>query len=157
MNSYSVPSESYNTVFPSTVTLSADAVPAPGGYVVPEGGNITFTCNHSLSDGGVFWKVDLRVPMGRASYTASMGVANLIPQVSSPDNATKANPATIIINNITSQNNRSIVECSRDGSISDASIIVEGEGSHTKYNFHVINMQKYNHIIGKDLYTEHVL
>ena len=29
-----------------TVTLSADALPAPGGYVAPERGNVTFTCNH---------------------------------------------------------------------------------------------------------------
>ena len=107
--------------------MSADAVPAPGGYVVPEGGNITFTCNHSLSDGGVFWEVDLRVPMGIARFTASVGVARLIPQVSSPDNATKANPATIIINNITSENNRSFVGCSRDSSMSNTTIIVEGE------------------------------
>ena len=30
-----------------TVTLSADAVPIPGGYVVPERGNVTFTCSSS--------------------------------------------------------------------------------------------------------------
>ena len=54
--------------------MSSDA---PGGYVVPEEGSITFTCNHSLSDsrGGVLWEVDLMVPGGRASFTASIGVA----------------------------------------------------------------------------------
>ena len=56
-----VPSSPLNV---ATVTLS-------------EEGSITFTCNHSLSDsrGGVLLEVDLRVPGGRASFTASKGVA----------------------------------------------------------------------------------
>ena len=68
------------------VTLSADADPAPGGYVVPQGGNVTFTCNSSLPDsGGVLWEVDLRVPGGRAISATSKGAAALLPQVTSPD------------------------------------------------------------------------
>ena len=87
-----------------TVNLSADGDPAPGGYVVPEGGSITFTCNSSLpgSGGGVVWEVDLRVPSGRASFIASQGVAALLPQVTSPDTSTLANPTSITISNITS-------------------------------------------------------
>ena len=35
------------------------AEPALGGYIVPEGGSITFTGNNCLSDshGGVLWEV----------------------------------------------------------------------------------------------------
>ena len=84
---------------------------APGGYVVPEEGSITFTCNHSLSDsGGVLWEVDLRVPGGRASLAASQGVAAWLPQVTSPDTSTLANPASRTISNITSENNQSLVK-----------------------------------------------
>ena len=113
------------------VTLSADADPAPGGYVVPEGGSITFICNSSLPDsGGVFWKVDLRVPGGTARSAASKGVADLLPQATSPDTSTSANPASLTIRNITSENNQSFVECFREGSgLSNATIIVEGEGT----------------------------
>ena len=114
------------------VTLSADAVPAPGGYVVPEGGDVTFMCNHSLSNsrGGVLWEIDLRVPGGRASSGASKGVATLLPQVNSPDTSTLANPASLTISNVTWENNQSFVECFREGSgLSNATIIVEGEGT----------------------------
>ena len=55
---------------------------APGGYVVPEEGRITFTCNHSLSysRGGVLWEVDLIVPGGRASFRASQGLLVCYPK-----------------------------------------------------------------------------
>ena len=122
--------------FPYIVTLSADADPAPGGYVVPEGGNITFTCNSSLpdSDGGVLWEVDLRVPGGRVTHITSKGLAALLPQVTSPDATTLANPASLTINSVTSENNQSFVECVREGfGYSNATIIVEGEGTVNIY------------------------
>ena len=115
-----------------TVTLSADADPAPGGYVVPEGGNVTFTCNYSLSDihGGVLWDVDLRVPGGRVTNIASQGLAAWLPQMTSPDTTTLANPASLTLNNVTFENNQSFVECFREGfGLSNATIIVEGEGT----------------------------
>ena len=113
-------------VYPSTVTLSADAVPAPGGYVVPVGGNITFTCSSSLENSGVFWTVDLIVQDGTARLTPSAGLD--IEQVSSPETSPLANPATITIGNITLENNRSFVSCSKDSLLtSKASILVEGE------------------------------
>ena len=109
---------SLRTLSTFSVTLSADADPAPGGYVVPEGGNVTFTCNHSLSDsrGGVLWEIDLRVPGGRASSAASKGVAALLPQVNSPDTTTLANPASLTISNVTLESNQSFVECFKEGS-----------------------------------------
>ena len=101
---------------------------APGGYVVPEGGNITFTCNSSLPDSGLFWDVDLKVQGGITSFTASVGFPTSLPQVSTPDTSPSANPASITISNITSKNNRSFVSCSREGlGMSNATIFVEGE------------------------------
>ena len=46
--------------------MSADAEPVPGGYVVPERGNVTFTCSSSL--GGLLWTVDLKVPGGKKRF-----------------------------------------------------------------------------------------
>ena len=118
------------------VTLSADADPAPGGYVVPEGGNVTFTCNHSLSDSGgvLLWDIDLKVDI--ASFSASVGLPRSLPHVSTPDTSPSANPASFTISNIISKNNCSFVVCSREGlGMSNATIIVEGEGTimdHTK-------------------------
>ena len=110
-------------------------MPAPGGYVVPVGGNITFTCNHSLTDVGVLWKVNLRVPGARASLAASAGLPRSLPQVSSPDILPSANPARFTIHNITSENNSSFVECYKEGlGRSNATIVVEGKDSITTLN-----------------------
>ena len=110
------------------VTLSADADPAPGGYVVPEGGSITFFCNSSLPDSGVLWDVDLKVQGDIARYSASVGLPHSLPQVSTHDSSPSANPASITISNITSKNNCSFVVCSREGlGMSYATIYVEGE------------------------------
>ena len=109
-------------------------MPAPGGYVVPEGGNITFTCNSSLKNSVVFWTVDLRVQGGMERVIPSAGLD--IVQVSSPDTSPLANPATITINKVISVNNRSFVGCSKDGILtSNATILVEGEVSDTKHYY----------------------
>ena len=117
--------ESYNAAFAFTVTLSADAVSIPGEYVVPERGNVTFTCNSS--SGRVLWTVDLRIPGHRREFTDSVGLN--IPQVSSMD-MSFANPTSFTIHKVTPENNQSFVECSNGSSgMSNATIIVEGEGS----------------------------
>ena len=112
-------------------------MPTPGGYVVPVGRNITFTCNHSSEMSGVFWTVDLRVQGGTARVTPSAGLD--IVQVSSPDTVPLANPATITIGNITSENNCSFVGCSKDGIFtSNATILVEGEVPiYTKHTYYI--------------------
>ena len=123
-----------------SVTLSADGVPAPGGYVVPEGGNITFTCNNSVI-GGVFWEINLQDTMGTVRSFASSGLDGFR-QLSSPDETESANPAIITISNIMSENNRSFVECYREGSgMSNATIIVEGEDytMHINYSVYIDN------------------
>ena len=72
-----------------------------------------------------FCTVDLRVESGTARLTPSAGLD--IVQVSSPDASPLAHPATITINNFTSENNHSFVGCSKDGLLtSNATVIVEG-------------------------------
>ena len=119
--------ESDNSILVFTVNLSSDAVPIPGGYVVPERGNVTFTCSSS-SGGVLLWTVDLRIEGVSEKLTASAGFD--LSQVSSPDTDGQANPASITIHNVTSENNMSFVECSSGSSgLSNATIIVEGKGS----------------------------
>ena len=108
-----------------TVNLSADAEPIPGGYVVPKRGNITFNCSSSMS-GILLWTVDLQIPGGSERDTTSTGL--VLPQVRSQDTLIFANPASITIHNVTSENNQSFVECfSASSGMSNATIIVEGK------------------------------
>ena len=120
-------------VCPSSVTLSADAFPIPGGYVVPERGNVTFTCN-STSSGVLLWTVDLRIQGGTTILSVSAGLSSDLPNVSSPDAGDpKANPASFTIHYIAPESNWSSVECS-DGTPSTAAMIlvlVEGENIHS--------------------------
>ena len=122
----------YNIYYAVTVNLSAKALSIPGGYVVPEGSNLTFTCNSSL--GGILWTLNLKVPGGIAEFTASVGLARLLPQVSSPDTTPLANPATISIHSLTSENNHSTVQCINGimgTELSSARVIVEGKEWNT--------------------------
>ena len=63
--------------------------------------------HYSLSEGcgGVLWEVELSVPGGKASFTASKGFACVL--VTSQDTTTLANPASFTISNVTSENNQS--------------------------------------------------
>ena len=110
-----------------TVSLIADGLAIPVGYVVPEWRNITFICTSRL--GGVFWNLDLKVPGETVTDSASTGVARQVSQVTTPDNSRTANPATITIHNVTSKNNESTVVCSSaitDSKNDSATILVEG-------------------------------
>ena len=110
-----------------TVTLIADGLPIPVGYVVPEWRTITFICNSSFGS-VLFWNLDLKVPGETVSFTASAGLARQVSQVTSPDTSPTANPATITIHNVTSKNNESTVVCSSaiDSKNDSATILVEG-------------------------------
>ena len=114
-----------------TVTLIADGLPIPVGYVVPEWRNITFICSSSL--GPVFWNLDLKVPGETVSFIASAGLADQVSQVTSPDTSPTANPATITIHNVTSKNNGSTVVCSSSAHSENdnATILVEGRDLST--------------------------
>ena len=77
--------------------------------------------------GGVLlWTVDLQIPDGSQRDTTSRGL--VLPQVSSPDTLRSANPASITLHHVTSENNQSFVECfSASSGMSNATIIVEGK------------------------------
>ena len=124
-----------------TVNLSADALPIPGGYVVPERGNITFTCVSS-SGKTLFWNLRVAESDDRKQYARiDVGTTGLnrLPGFSIPDESSTTNPASFTFHNISSENNPSPVQCS-DLTIqenSTAMIIVEGEVSihcHIKLN-----------------------
>ena len=55
--------------------LSADATRVPGGYAVPVGGNITFTCTHNGSFGSsLFWELNIanRTTTAHATTAANL-------------------------------------------------------------------------------------
>ena len=113
----------------TTVTLTADAMPIPSGYVVPEGSSITFTCNSS-SGRDLFWSVKVTNGMRIRTDTVSLKEFRWF---SSPDESEDANPASFTFHDISLENNPSPVECI-DPSVQDESkahtiliIIVEGE------------------------------
>ena len=108
-----------------TVTLTADGLAIPGGYVVPEWRNITFICTSSMGS-VLLWNFDLKVPGETVRFIASAGLTRQISQVTSPDASHTANPATITIHNVTSKNNGSTVVCSVHSENDSATILVEG-------------------------------
>ena len=113
--------------FVFTVVLSADADPIPGGYVVPERGNVTFTCNSS-SGGQLLWMVNLTTPVQNRVTTNAVSLKGF-PEFSSPDKSGDANPSSFTFHYISLENNPSPVECEDRSSreVSRATIIVEGE------------------------------
>ena len=119
-----------------TVTLTADAHLIPVGYVVPEWRNITFTCTSSLGS-VLLWNLDLKVPGETVSFILSVGLADQVSQVTSPDTSPRANPATITIHNVTSKNNGSTVVCSSSAHSENdsATILVEGGDVSTAHAF----------------------
>ena len=110
-----------------TVTLIADGLAIPVGYVVPECRNITFICNSSLGS-VLLWNLDLKVPGETISFITSAGLTGQVSQVTSLDTSPTANPATITIHNVTSKNNGSTVVCSSSAHSKNdsATILVEG-------------------------------
>ena len=84
--------------------------------------------------GGLLWTVDLGIPGRNQKDAASTGLK--LPQVRTLGTSGFANPASITIRNVTSENNQSLVECSSGSSgMSNAAIIVEGKGSITNVLF----------------------
>ena len=77
--------------------------------------------------GGILlWTVDLGIPGRNQQDASSTGL--VLPQVRTLDTSGFANPASITIHNVTSENNQSFVECfSENSGMSNATIIVEGK------------------------------
>ena len=120
----------YYTVF-HTVSLSADALSIPGGYVVPKGGTITFRCNSTSSSGIIllFWQVNL-TEMNDIEELVTTITLNGIVGFNSSD-AQGANPTSFTFHNISFDNSPSVVECTDlsldPNGVSRATIIVEGK------------------------------
>ena len=117
--------------FSVTLALSGDVVPlhTPGEYVVPERGNVTFTCNSSSSIAAT-WQVEF-TPLGRAKGTSfsTRAVLGLLQNATTTDNVSDQfpNPTSFTVHNIPVESNGSFVKCSAQTfAHSKAIIYVEG-------------------------------
>ena len=139
----------YCTFF-HTVSLSADALSTPGGYVVPAGGNITFRCSSTSSSDIIllFWRVNL-TEMNDIKNLVTTVTLNGIAGFNSSDTA-GANPASFTFHNISFDNSPSVVECTDlsldPNGVSRTTIIVEGKskkmtGMHAKQPTSACTMQ----------------
>ena len=127
-----------NAYLPLSVTLdvSGEAVPIdiPGVYIVPENKDVTFTCNSSIQNVFLSWRVDLKVLGNTTGFVDSTQVSSL-PSVSSRGGP---NPTSFTVHNISSKSNGSFVECMAAGrgfSITlKTEILVEGESLYVPIN-----------------------
>ena len=113
-----------------TVSLSADALSTPGGYVVPAGGNITFRCSSTSSDIILlFWRVNL-TEMNNIENPITAFTLNGIAGFISSDTPGVNNPTSFTFYNISFENSP-VVECTDlsddPNGVSRATIIVEGK------------------------------
>ena len=118
-------------VVPVVANLSADGTRVPGGYVVPNGGNLTFTCTHNgSSERSLFWEFNITNKTTTAYATTA---ANLRDKPGIGTSATKntANPVNITIYNLQLANNGSTVKCQLETEGSPAVILVEGMILHS--------------------------
>ena len=115
----------------AVANLSADGTRVPGGYAVPVGGNITFTCTHNgSSERSLFWEYDIT---NRTATANANTAANLRDKPGIGTSATKntANPVSITIYNLQLANNGSTVKCQLETEGSPAVILVEGMILHS--------------------------
>ena len=111
-----------------TLGLSGDVVPTDilGEYVVPERGNVTFTC--SSSSATPIWKVDLKALGSTTDFSNTKTLLSQLQNVSSLDIGSFPNPTRFTVHNIPTESNGSYVECSAQGRANSIAIIyVEGE------------------------------
>ena len=108
----------------SSVTLTADAFPIPGGYIVPERGNVTFTCSSSSSI-ILLWKVDFKI-LGNTTYFNVLEDVTALDFVSS-SHGNQDNPANITVHNIPLESNGSFVACTDGASECNATVFVQGK------------------------------
>ena len=108
----------------SSVTLTADAFPIPGGYIVPERENVTFTCSSS-SGGFLLWKVDFKI-LGNTTKFETVKVLTELNSVSS-SHENRDNPANFTVHNIPLKSNGSFVACAGGNSECNATIFVQGK------------------------------
>ena len=106
--------------------LSADGTRVPGGYAVPVGGNITFTCTHNGSSGrSLFWEFDIANRTATKFPTTAVSLRDE-PGIGTSATKNTANPVSITIYNLQLANNGSTVKCQLETEGSPAVILVEG-------------------------------
>ena len=118
---------------PSVIlTTNAQPTALPNTYVVPVGGNVTFTC--TSSGGDLLWSLNLTGSMGHSTIRSNTEGLKTNPMIIVSDEST-ATTAIVTFHNISLESNPSLVEC-HDLNITDGSkvhavlrIIVEGEFS----------------------------
>ena len=111
--------------------LSADGTRVRGGYAVPVGGNITFTCTYNGSSGrSLFWEYDIANRTATKFPIAAVSLRDE-PGFSTSANGTTANPVNITIYNLQLANNGSTVKCQLETEGSPAVILVEGMILHS--------------------------
>ena len=116
---------------PVVATFSADGTRVPGGYVVPVGGDITFTCKHNGSSiRSLFWQVIIINRTATTTPTTALFLGNE-PGFSTTATKNTENPVNLTIHNLQLINNGSTVLCQLENEGSPSVILVEGKALAT--------------------------
>ena len=112
-------------------TMTANGTQVPGGYVMPAGGHITFTCRHNgTSPEVIFWAIDVVNSTISKQDTAAIHLRGT-PGLSTSVKSVTDNPVSVTISNLQLANNGSTVKCEVKREGSPAVILVEGKADHT--------------------------
>ena len=110
-------------------SLSANGTRVPGGYAVPVGGGITFTCEHNGSSSrSLFWTAIIVNRTATQTPTTALFLKNETGFSSTASRNTE-NPANITIQDLQLVNNGSTVKCQLETEGMPTVIIVEGIAS----------------------------
>ena len=111
--------------------MTANGTRVPGGYVMPVGGHITFTCRHNgTSPEVIFWAIDVVNSTIPKQDTAAINLQGT-PGLSTSVKSVTDNPVSVTISNLQLANNGSTVKCEVKREGSPAVILVEGKADHT--------------------------
>ena len=114
----------------AVATFSADGTRVPGGYAVPVGGDITFTCEHNGSSSrSLFWVTVIIVNGTATTIRTTALFLGDEPGFSISATRNVDNPVNITIHNLQLANNGSTVTCQLEKEGSPSAIIVEGIAS----------------------------
>ena len=116
---------------PVVATFSADGIRVPGGYAVPVGEDITFTCEHNGSSShSLFWIINFINRTATAAATTALFLGDG-PGLSTTATSNTDNPVNLTIHNLQLVNNGSTVTCQLENEGSPTVIIVEGKALAT--------------------------
>ena len=102
----------------------------PGGYAVPAGEDITFTCEHNGSSSrSLFWETVIIVNRTATRIRTTALFLGDEPGFSTSATRNVDNPVNVTIHNLQLANNGSTVTCQLETEGSPSAIIVEGIAS----------------------------